>query len=586
MNERHSAQASVERRVFRLMMQQWKPLLVGLLCTTGVSLITVANGELSKRFIDFAGQKDMSALNMLMLVVLAVMIFKYFLSRGQMFYLSLASFTMTTNLRQQIFDHLQALPISYFQKKNAGALQSTMTNDVAVVDNGMRLLRDFVSAPVTIIGGAFYVFFMNWRLSLIAFLCMPLMLSIIVRGGKKVRRISAELQDRVGSFVSVMEESIRGARVVKAFGMEEHEIQRFGEENYGALNTAMYAQKKVAKIKPLLELIGTIGIAFVLWVGGRDIAQGHMSSGTLIGMLLVLHQMVQSASGIGQMNATRGQVLAAADRIYKEVLDVESDVRDAPNARDPGELRGSIEFRNVSFVYPDGTMALDNVSFRINPGETVAIVGESGAGKSTMADLMLRFYDPTSGQILLDGHDLRDITLASIRRSFGVVPQTTLLFRGSIRDNIRYGRPDATDRDIEDAAIAAHLGHFLTQDGRSGLDEPADSLSGGERQRVAIARALVRKPSVLLLDEATSSLDSVSERSVQEAVESNRHERTMVVIAHRLSTAARADRVIVMRGGRMLEEGTHAQLLARGSEYSRLYSAYTHGVVDAAPVGE
>jgi len=513
------------------------------------------------------------------------MVLKYFLSRGQMYYLAKASYTMTTDLRQQIFDHVQTLPLSFYQRKHIGSIQSTMTNDVAVVENGMRLLRDFVNAPITLIGGAIYVFYTNWVLSLVAFLCMPLMIGVIVRGGRKVKRVTAELQDRVGTFVSVMEESLRGARIVKAFGMEDHEIQRFGGENYGALNTALYAQKKISTIKPLLELIGTVGIAFVLWMGGRDVASGQMTSGALIGMLIVLHQMVQSASGLGQMNATRGQVLAAADRIYREVLDVESDVKDSPNAKPLLSVEGRLDFRDVGFTYPDGTRALEDVSFTIFPGETVAIVGESGAGKSTMADLMLRFYDPTEGSVSVDEHDLRTITSASLRSHFGVVPQTTLLFRGTIEENIRYGNPQATPVEIESAAVAAHLSQFVSGNGRSAdgsLSERADSLSGGERQRVAIARALVRKPAILLLDEATSSLDSISEKSVQEAIDDNRHQRTLVVIAHRLSTAARADRILVMKRGRLVEQGVHADLLVTGGEYSRLYGAYTHGTVDTA----
>jgi ABC-type multidrug transport system fused ATPase/permease subunit len=287
------------------------------------------------------------------------------------------------------------------------------------------------------------------------------------------------------------------------------------------------------------------------------------------------------------MNATRSQVLAGAARIYREILDVRSDITEKPDAKPLPPVRGRVEFQGVSFRYPDGTLALHEVCFVIEPGESVALVGHSGAGKSTLADLLLRFYDPAEGRVLIDGHDLRDVTLKSLRGQIGVVPQSTLLFSGSIIENIRFGKPGATDEEVLRAADAASLGHLVGSDGRRAREvAQADALSGGERQRVAIARALVRQPVILLLDEATSSLDSVSERAVQQAIESSRHQRTLIIIAHRLSTAARADRVLVLREGAVVEQGTHAELLARRGEYARLYEAYSHGTAEVPATAE
>lgn len=567
-----------------MVLAEWRPLALALLCTAGVAGITFAIAKLIEYFVDLATHQDIAGLDRLMLFVAAVALANFVFARGQMYYMALAAQSMTKKLRARIFEHLQQMPISYFQRKHAGSLQSTITNDAVVVENGMRLVRDFVSAPLMLVGGCVYLLVLNWRLALAALVAMPFMLLIVVNRGRKVRRITRELQDRIGGFVHVLEESLRGVRVIKAFGMESHQIERFDDANESAFRTAMYAQKKISTIKPMLELIGTVGIALVLWIGGRDVARGVMTGGELMGFLFVAHQMVTAAGGVGNMNATRAQVLAAADRIHREVLDVQSDVRDKPDAKPLPPIAGHIEFDNVSFRYPDGTQALSGVSFTVKPGETVAIVGESGAGKSTLADLLLRFYDPTEGRIFVDSYDLRNVTAQSLRAQIGVVPQSTLLFSGTIADNIRMGRPDATDQEVEQAAEAAHLAHLFR--GRAngipeGLQASATDLSGGERQRVAIARALVRNPRILLLDEATSALDSVSERSIQIAIESNRHQRTMIVIAHRLSTAARADRIIVLRAGRLMEEGTHSELLARNGEYARLYAAYMHGTAQA-----
>ncbi len=576
---------TVERRVVRLVKGEWKALTIGLLCTVGVAGVEFAIAKLIQYFVDLATHKDLAGLDRLMAVVFLVAACRYFLTSGQLYYMVLAGQNMSRKLRQQIFRHMQHLPLSFFQSKQSGALQSTITIDVNLVENSTKLARDLISEPVKVIGGLIYIFVLNWRLASVALLAMPFMLYVIIRRGRKIRRITQDLQDRYGSFVSVLEEALRGIRIIKAFGMEKYEIARFEEQNNAAFRTSMHVQKKIASIKPLVELLGTVGIAAVLWIGGRDVARGAMSGGELMGFLYVVHMMVTAASGVGQMNATRSQVLAAAERIYREVLDVVSDLTDKPDAPPLPPLVGHIEFRNVTFRYPDGTEALSDVSFTIQPGESIAVVGESGAGKSTMADLLLRFYDPIAGQVLIDGFDLRDVTQGSIRNQIGVVPQTTLLFSGSIRENIRYGKPDATEEEIDAAVSAAHLTRFVErrEDGLdSALGGRADGLSGGEGQRVAIARALIRKPAILLLDEATSALDSVSERSVQEAVEENKNQRTVVLIAHRLSTAARADRVLVFHRGRLVEQGTHTELLALDGEYTRLYRAYSHGIVDMA----
>jgi subfamily B ATP-binding cassette protein MsbA len=382
----------------------------------------------------------------------------------------------------------------------------------------------------------------------------------------------------MADIAAVMEETLAGARIVKAFSAERHEIERFTRENHAALDISMDGVRRQARMKPTIDLIGAMGIALTLWVGGAEVVKGPQRGGMefddLLAFLYIVTQLARSVGSFGSLRNAWEEMMGAADRIFEGVLDVVPDVRDAPSAPPLPPVRGHVEFKDVSFAYNEGTPTLSDIAFAIPPGSVVALVGPSGAGKSTLADLLPRFYDPTGGQVLIDGRDIKGVTLESLRRQIAIVPQETVLFSGTIRDNIAYGRRDATDAQIEAAARAANADSFIQGFAKKYdtlIGERGATLSGGERQRIAIARALLADPRILILDEATSSLDAASEALVQEALETLMRGRTTLVIAHRLSTIINADRIVVLRAGRVAEMGTHAQLVARGGLYATLY---------------
>jgi ABC-type multidrug transport system fused ATPase/permease subunit len=339
----------------------------------------------------------------------------------------------------------------------------------------------------------------------------------------------------------------------------------------------------MATLKPLIEVIGAGAIALIMYLGARFVADGTMTAGDLFSFVYLLDVIKNGATGIGNISSVYSQVMAATDHIYKEVFDVETDVPDDVDAQTIANPTGRIEFENVSFSYPDGTPALHNVSFAIEPSETVALVGRSGAGKSTIADLLLRFYDPTEGRITFDGVDLRRLDSKWLRKQIGVVPQQTLLFAGSIQDNIRFGKPDASNDEVRAAAWSAHADEFITEmpNGyQTTVGEKGVRLSGGEMQRIAIARALIIDPKVMLLDEATSALDSISEQHVQTALDDVTKGRATLLIAHRLSTASKADKIIVLSRGEIVEQGSHNTLSSLNGTYAGMYRAFSAGLID------
>lgn len=566
----------VEKLLWHYVKRQWWYLLLALLCSAAVTGITFLIAYMLELTINAMNRGQAQQLNLVCLTVIGIFGLKWFFTYGQVYYLSLAAQRLIAELRQEIFAHLQRLPFSFFNRRRVGMIQSVITNDVPLLQNAVVLVRDSLDAPLRIVGGVIYVFYLNWRLALLSCICLPLMALVIHRIGQQIRRLTHLTQLSLADVTAVVEEAIAGMRVIKTFAMEDQEISRFAERNRRVLQTALKGERRRARLRPTVELIGAVGIAAVLWFGGHEVAMGHMKAGALFSFLFILHQIAQAANGLGAIHVTRQQVLAAAERIFQEVLSIRPETHDSKAGIELPPLRGQIEFRNVTFRYPEGEWSLKNVSFTIQPGTVVAIVGQSGAGKSTLADLLLRFYDPQEGQILIDGYDLRSVNLESLRKQIGVVPQQTVLFIGSVRENIAYGLPCATDQMVEESARAAHAEEFILQlpNGYHTLiGDKGVRLSGGESQRIAIARALLKKPRILILDEATSALDPLSERMIQQTIQEGKGHRTTLVIAHRLSTVQVADRVLVLHKGRLVEEGSHEELLARNGYYARLYKA-------------
>jgi subfamily B ATP-binding cassette protein MsbA len=457
-----------------------------------------------------------------------------------------------------------------------------LTHDVGVYQNAVGMIRDSIEGPIKAMIAFGYIVIAQWQLALVTLLFLPFMALAIQRNSKRVKAAQADVQNDLAELNAVSTESLSGMRVIKAFDAGDRMEKVYEQKVEASLTSQLRAARRFAALRPLVELIGATALATILYLCGWLSYLGQLQLGQIAALIFALDRINQGLKSIGAVSNTYSQVQAANDRIYREVLDVPESHPEEAAARTLDHPQGRIEFQDVSFAYEDGTQALQHVSFTIEPGQSLAIVGPSGAGKSTIADLLLRFYDPTAGRILFDGVDVRELQVGWLRRQIGVVPQQTFLFAGTLAENVRLGAPDATPGDIAEAGRAAHCDAFvdaLPAGYETEIGEAGTGLSGGEKQRVAIARALVRQPAVLLLDEATSSLDANSERAVQSALDEIMRQRTTLFIAHRLTTAARADRILVLRRGEVIEQGSHRELLEANGAYAGLFRAFSGGVL-------
>lgn len=529
-------------------------------------------------------RKDsMDTLGWISLIIVGVYGLKYFFTRGQSFYLTRAAAQLATELRMAMFAKLQRLPISYFNQARTGAIQSVLTNDVNVYQNAVMIIRDSIDGPIKALAAFATIIAIQPQLAAVVAMTVPALWFVIQRNGRKMRAAQRQVQEDLSEVNAVTQESLLGARVIKSFGAEERVQNTYKSFVSQALQSQLRAARRVAALRPMVELIGAVGLAVILYACGWLAFGGNLKLSHIAALMYALDVINQGFRALGYVNNTYNQVQAASQRIYEHVLDVPEEHEETTGTVKLASTRGQLSFEHVSFAYPDGTPALKDVSFTLDPGTSLALVGPSGAGKSTIADLTLRFYDPDSGVIRLDGVDIRELDLKWYREQIGVVPQQNFLFAGPILDNLKLGAPDATMIDIQDAARAAHADVFidaLPEGYATLLGERGVGLSGGEMQRVAIARAIVRKPPLLLLDEATSALDAHSEKAVQEALDTIMKQRTTLFIAHRLTTAARADRIMVMRKGEVIEIGTHRDLLATGGAYASMVTAFQSGVID------
>ncbi|NOS77135.1 MAG: ABC transporter ATP-binding protein [Nitrospira sp.] len=550
-------------------------ILAGLL-VMGVAAINLALLRLAGTLWDvITVQHDRTRMTELIGLFIGLVLLQGLCSMGHSYLTTWISQRVVADFRTHLFAHLQNLAVSFFARRRTGELLSRLMNDVTVIQSIVTETPiDTAKQLVTFIGGIGFLLAMNWRLCLLILLLLPLLVLVAKFFGRKLKSLSTSIQDQTAALSTLLEEVISGIRIVKSFVQTKREEDRFLTQVQHGLALSLKRAGIMALFVPVISLLTFSAAAAVLWYGGTQVIEGTVTPGDLFAFVLFAGILIGPFSSAARVFAQIKEAQGATQRVF-EILDAEADIRDAPNAHVLSAVKGHVRAEQVSFSYDPRTPVLSHLSFEAQPGELVAFVGPTGAGKTTVINLLHRFYDPVEGRITVDGHDLKQVTVDSWYRQVALVPQETILFGGTILDNIRYGNPEASEAAVEEASKAAHAHEFisafpdkyLTVVGEKGIN-----LSGGQRQRIAIARAILKNPRILLLDEATSSLDTESERLVQEALERLMQGRTTFVVAHRLSTIQRADRILVLDKGRVVEEGTHAQLLERKGLYHYLYT--------------
>ena len=545
-----------------------------------VCIILAAGGNLAVPWIikDVIDQvlinKDMVMLNIIAVGILIIFFLRGIFFFGQTYLMSYIGQRVIIDIREAVYRQLQRLSLGYFDKRQTGAIMSSVTNDVSALQAALvESMVELVTEAMILIGSLGAMFFLHWKLSLLTLITMPLVLQAINTFGKKLRQAGRVLQARTADITAILQETISGIRVIKSFAREDYETNRFKQENFFNFRAQMKTSQLLATLTPVIEFLSAIGVTVIIWYGGLEVINGNLTSGALIAFLIYVVNLANPVKRLSRVYGNIQRSLAAAERVF-EILDTEPDIKDMPGAVALPAVEGHVALQQVSFAYSSGQYALREVSLEVKPGQTVAIVGPSGAGKTTIANLLPRFYEVTEGSILVDGKDIRTVTMQSLRQQIGIVPQETVLFNGTVYDNILYGRLDATEAEVIAAAKAANAHSFIDKmpdKYQTQIGERGAKLSGGQRQRISIARAILKDPRILVLDEATSALDTESEKLVQQALDKLMIGRTSFVIAHRLSTVQRADMIVVLDKGRIVEQGTHSELLASGGLYSTLY---------------
>jgi ATP-binding cassette, subfamily B, bacterial MsbA len=550
-------------------------MLAGLL-VMGVAAINLALLRLAGTLWDIITvQHDQSRMTDMITGFLGLVILQGFCSMGHSYLTAWISQRIIADFRRHLFAHLHTLSVSFFARRRTGELLSRLMNDVTVIQSVVTETPiDSAKQLVTFVGGITFLLMMNWRLCLLILVLLPLLVLVAKVFGRKLKSLSTSIQDHTAAMSTLIEEVISGIRIVKSFVQTQREEARFAAQVEQTLALTMRKAGVMAVFIPVISLLTFSAAAAVLWYGGRQVIDGSVSPGDLFAFVLFAGILIGPFSSAARVFAQIREAQGATQRVF-EILDTRSDVSDSPTATMLSSVSGHIQAEHIDFAYDPRQPVLMDVSFEAKPGELVAIVGPTGAGKTTVMNLLHRFYDPTEGHITIDGHDLRHVTMDSWYRQIALVPQETILFGGTILDNIRYGDEKASQEEVIAASRAAHAHDFIMSfpdQYQTIVGEKGINMSGGQRQRIAIARAIVKNPRILLLDEATSALDSESERLVQEALEQLMKGRTTFVIAHRLTTIQRADRILVLNKGRLVETGTHAELMDHKGLYQYLYT--------------
>ena len=550
-------------------------LLFAMVCTIMAAAGNLYIPWIIKDMIDeVLADKNGTMLNWIAASIIAIFVVRGLFWYGQNYLMSYVGQSVIIDIRAAVFKKLQRLSVSFYDKNKTGTIMSYVTNDVNALQSAMvENTIEMITEGFILIGSVVAMIYLDWRLTLFTVCTFPVVLWFMEFFGKKIRKTGGRIQECTADITSVLQESVASARVIKSFVREDYEVDRFDVENRANFRANMKNAQLMATLTPVVELVAAIGVTMIIWYGGNNVINGTITAGSLVAFLTYAVNISNPIKRLTRVIGNIQKALAAAQRVFM-IIDMPEEIAESRDAKQLPEVSGKVEFQNVSFAYNDKGNVITDLSFSVKPGEVIAIVGPSGAGKSTIANLLPRFYDVNKGDIKIDGHSVREVTLDSLREQVGIVPQETMLFNGSVYNNILYGRLDATKEEIEAAAKAANAHDFIMQltDGyETKLGDRGVNLSGGQRQRIAIARAILKNPRILILDEATSALDTESERVVQEALDRLMVGRTSFVIAHRLSTVKNADKILVLEKGNLVESGKHDELLALDGLYAHLY---------------